>query len=60
MSQSVRLKSRARKHSLNHTFTQKCVFIDDLSLKTCICQFFFVSLHPIWVHQTNRSQFVTS
>ena len=26
MSQSVRLNSRARKHSLNHTFTQKYIF----------------------------------
>ena len=27
--------------------------------KFCICQKICVPLHPIWVHQTNRSQFAT-
>ena len=46
MSQSVRLTSRARKHSLNHKFTQKNIFFERFAPKNCICQFFFVPLQP--------------
>ena len=41
MSQSVRLNSRARKHSLNHTFTQKNIFFERFAPKNLCISIFF-------------------
>ena len=41
MSQSVRLTSRARKHSLNHKFTQKNIFFERFAPKNLYMSIFF-------------------
>lgn len=41
MSQSVRLNSRAREHSLNHKFTQKNIFFERFAPKNLCISIFF-------------------
>ena len=57
MSQSVRLNSRAREniHSITHSH-KNISSLNDLLRKICICQFFCVPLHPIWVHSTKPAR----
>lgn len=41
MSQSVRFNPRARKHSLNHKFTQKNIFFERFAPKNLYMSIFF-------------------